>query len=132
MVINISAQESFAKISSNDSYSLVVDVRTIQEWIMTGIPDVQNISLISWSIDGIANQDFAQELYDDFVQYINNSQIDIFFICKLGARSLAAAEAFNEFLSQNQIQKIVNCYNIIDGFEGQNGWRASNLPIKTL
>ncbi len=49
---------------------------------------------------------------------------NIFFLCRSGHRSFSAAT----FIAQMNYE---NCYNIIDGFEGNNcniGWKQNNLP----
>ncbi len=117
--------------------AVLVDVRTRAEWGFVGIPDLNTINkkvlLQEW-------QNFpSMERLADFetavVQHLQgggaNKSTPVFFLCRSGARSMAAAIALS-------MAGYENCYNVKDGFEGPldetrhrggiAGWKASNLP----
>ena len=117
--------------------AVLVDVRTRAEWGFVGIPDLNTINkkvfLQEW-------QNFpTMERQADFetavVQHLQavgaNKSTPVFFLCRSGARSMAAAIALS-------MAGYENCYNVKDGFEGPldetshrggiAGWKASDLP----
>ena len=142
-VENLSPQETWNAMSSNASAQMV-DVRTRAEWAFVGLPDLVKLGrqpiLIEWktfpTMD--TNENFASQLLDK-IEVINNdtgaAPDQIFFMCRSGVRSLAAAELMTGiFKSQN---REVVCVNIAEGFEGDlnatahrgetNGWKARGL-----
>ena len=104
----------------------LVDVRTRAEWDWVG--RVPGAVEIEWSLypGGVRNPHFLAEL---------RRQVDpealVLFLCRSGARSIAAATAATE-------AGYGNCYNILEGFEGDKdvhgqrntigGWRRAGLP----
>ncbi len=125
------------RILSENRNAVLVDVRTRAEWGFVGIPDLKKINkkvvLQEW-------QNFpTMERQTDFeaavVQHLQGAGADkstpVFFLCRSGARSMAAAIALS-------MAGYENCYNVKDGFEGpldaaehrggQAGWKASGLP----
>ena len=114
---------------NNNSNSVVLDVRTEEEWNSIGKPDAEAlnsktifISLLIGS-DRQKNENFVKEFLDKKVPKKDN----ILVICRSGVRSMAAAK-----LLQQQGYK--NLINISDGFEGNpatgEGWKKSKLPCK--
>lgn len=110
----------------------LVDVRTQAEWTFVGVPrtpeQVEDTIFIEWVRfpSGRPNADFGQQL----AQAIAGLDYPIFFICRSGARSAAAAIAATE-------QGYTQAYNVQQGFEGDlsgeghrniNGWRHAGLP----
>jgi len=110
----------------------VVDVRTDAEWAYVGLPDLTEAGkqpiLIPWQFaSGQVNAAFT----DQMKQAGLNPSHQIYFLCRSGARSLAAAQAA-------QAAGFPNAYNIGDGFEGPPdehghrgtvaGWKAEALP----
>ena len=104
----------------------IVDVRTRAEWDWVGrVPDAVEIEWNQYP-GGQRNPNFIAEL---------KRQVDpealVMFLCRSGARSIAAATAATE-AGYN------NCFNILEGFEGDKdasghrntigGWRKSGLP----
>lgn len=91
-----------------------------------GVPSLSNknnVIFLSWQLSPFMelNRDFK----DKFLSIIDDKMSNIiFFLCRSGHRSLMAAN----FMANIGYK---NCYNIIDGFEGnlQNkGWKQNNLP----
>ena len=130
----ISSKQCFERLSEESS-SYLVDVRTKPEWLFVGLPDLQSLNkqtiCVSWNVypNMEINVNFESEILESGI----NKQDVIFLICRSGNRSCDAAE----FLAS---RGFTNCFNVIDGFEGQNdlnhqrstinGWKYYKLPWK--
>ena len=117
----------------SDPLAQLVDVRTDAEWSYVGLPDLAAAGkqpvLIPWQIYP------GMQVNDAFVDQLKKAgftpEHHIYFLCRSGVRSLAAAVAA-------QSAGFPNCYNIADGFEGAPdgeghrgklaGWKAEGLP----
>ena len=113
----------------------MVDVRTKPEWLFVGLPDLESLNkqtiCVSWHMypEMEINENFKSEILESGI----NKQDTIFLICRSGNRSCDAAK----FLAS---RGFINCFNVIDGFEGENdlnhqrstinGWKYSKLPWK--
>lgn len=133
---DISAQDAFDALSSQQD-GVLVDVRTQAEWAFVGVPDLRPIGkepiLTEWvSFPSNGPHDgFVATLSDLLNKKGLDQEAPIYFLCRSGVRSLAAAVA----LSNAGYSK---CFNISDGFEGpldgdshrgtQSGWKAAGLP----
>jgi len=109
------------------------DVRTDAEWNFVGVPDLHEIGretvLIPWQLYPTMQRNGG------FVEHLREAgltpETPIYFICRSGARSLAAAEAA-------AAAGFAKVYNVADGFEGPldpeghrgqvGGWKAEGLP----
>ena len=130
---DLSPQEAWAKLQDG---ALLVDVRTEAEWAHIGIPDTASAGaqrndplFIQWNLaGGIPNTRFVEQLT---LQAPAAGGTELVFLCRSGARSIAAAIAATEagFTS----------YNVLEGFEGEpdsqgertvNGWKNRGLPSK--
>ena len=105
--------------------SVLLDVRTNQEWETIGKPEGEKIGLktyflsIQFGEERIFNENFLQE----FKNLAINRDRNILTICRSGARSQFAAELLNK--------ENYTCINISDGFEGNQenvGWKKCGLP----
>ena len=132
MIENVSPAKAWEALQSNPQAQLV-DVRTDPEWAYVGLPDLaaaaKQAVLIAWQTYP------SMSVNDDFVKQAKEAgftpQHHIFFLCRSGVRSLAAAEAMRE-------AGFAHVYNIADGFEGPPdraghrgtvaGWKAESLP----
>ena len=101
--------------------SVLLDVRTQEEWNNDGKPDGDKIGLKTYFLE------IRRDSFFDFVQEFNNLNInqdkEILVICKSGERSQISAE----LLSRENYKSI----NISDGFMGSqegDGWKNSGLP----
>jgi rhodanese-related sulfurtransferase len=117
--------------------SQLVDVRTRAEWTYVGIPDLAPIGkravLVEWQTfpDQTVDARFVERLAGELKALDVQSGDDLYFICRSGSRSLAAARAMAEAGYQS-------CHNVLGGFEGPlddlrhrgtlGGWKASGLP----
>ena len=105
----------------NNPESVLLDVRTQEEWDNDGKPDGDKIGLKTYFLE------IRRDAFFDFVQEFNNLNInkdkEVLVICKSGERSQISAE----LLSKENYKSI----NISDGFMGSNegvGWKKSGLP----
>jgi rhodanese-related sulfurtransferase len=129
---DIAPAETWAAIQ-NDPAAMLVDVRTDAEWNFVGIPDLvdagKRVVLIPWQVypSMAVNSHFAEALHKAGVL----PEHRVYFICRSGARSLAAAQAA-------QAAGYPTVFNVADGFEGPvdrdghrgtaAGWKAAALP----
>jgi len=101
--------------------SVLLDVRTQEEWDNDGKPDGDKLGLKTYFLE------IRRDAFFDFVQEFKNFNInkdkEILVICKSGERSQISAE----LLSKENYKSI----NISDGFMGSQegiGWKKSGLP----
>jgi rhodanese-related sulfurtransferase len=133
---NVTVQEAFNELSAQEN-AVLVDVRTQAEWAFVGLPDLRPIGkepmLVEWQSfpSSGPNPDFAKSVSDLMVKKGLDQSAPIYFLCRSGARSQAAAIALTQ-------AGYTHCFNISDGFEGpldqaghrgvQSGWKAAGLP----
>ena len=107
--------------------SILLDVRTKEEWDQVGKPDGDKIGIKTYFL---SSQFQGRIINEDFVKEFENLNIDknfqVLIMCGSGNRSQRAAELLSE--------KGYNCLNVSDGFRGNGeekiGWQNNNLPIK--
>lgn len=118
---------------NDDPKAMLVDVRTDAEWTYVGMPDLaatgKPVVPIAWQLFP------AMTVNPDFVAALRRAGLTpghrLYFLCRSGARSLAAARAA-------RAAGFPEVFNIRDGFEGPAdadghrrtvaGWIASGLP----
>ena len=136
-IIDVNPTDTWTGLAEKPD-SILVDVRTNAEWSFVGIPDLSSVDkqaiLIEWSQfpTMTKNKDFASNLMD---KLNGSAPSDVYFLCRSGVRSLAAAALMIETLAAQGWS--VNCINVTEGFEGDldtdghrgnlNGWRARGL-----
>jgi len=105
----------------NNPKSVLLDVRTQEEWDNVGKPDGDKIGLKTYFLE------IRRNAFFDFVQEFKNLNIgqdkEILVICASGERSQISAE----LLSRENYKSI----NISDGFMGGQegvGWVKNGLP----
>lgn len=131
MVDNVAPRQVWEALDTNPQAQLV-DVRTDAEWAFVGLPDLSAVGkqpvLIPWQVYP------TMQLNRDFVAQLGQAGLapehHIYFLCRSGARSLAAAQAA-------QAAGFSHVYNIAEGFEGPPdaqghrgevaGWKADGL-----
>ena len=132
MVENVSPGKTWEALKA-DPQAQRVDVRTDVEWNFVGIPDLapagKQAVLIPWQTYP------AMQRNADFVDQLKQAGFTpehrIYFLCRTGARSTAAAQAA-------LADGFPHAYNVADGFEGPvdgdghrgavAGWKAEGLP----
>ena len=131
-VPDISPTETWQALKT-DPQAVLIDVRTDAEWNFVGLPELseagKQVVLIPWQVypSMQLNRAFVEHLHKAGLTPLNR----LYFICRSGARSLAAAQAA-------QAAGFPHAYNVADGFEGPvdseghrgtvAGWKAQGLP----
>ena len=117
--------------------SQLVDVRTRAEWTYVGIPDLSPVGkravLVEWQTfpDQSVDPRFVERLAGELKALGVKLDDELFFICRSGSRSMAAAKAMASAGYRA-------CHNVAGGFEGPldderhrgtvGGWKATGLP----
>ncbi len=132
MVENVSPRVVFEALGS-DKQARLVDVRTDAEWSYVGLPDLaetgQDPVLIPWQVFP------SMQVNGAFVDHLRQAGLTpenkLYFLCRSGVRSVAAAKAA-------AAAGFSQVFNIADGFEGPPdedghrgiiaGWKADKLP----
>ena len=129
-------QEAWDVLSTEPGAALV-DVRTAAEWAFVGVPNLESAGA------PLVREEWqrypAMELNADFVASVDRAlraagsgpDSPVFFLCRSGARSAAAAAAMTAAGYRR-------AYNVAGGFEGnrdehghrgtKEGWKAAGLP----
>lgn len=112
--------------------AVLVDVRTRAEWSYVGLPDLADVGkqvvTVEWQVypDGHVNDLFTGDLEDAGVA----RDQPVYFLCRSGVRSVAAAEAATR-------DGWSEALNVLEGFEGPHdahrhrtvsGWKVAGLP----
>jgi rhodanese-related sulfurtransferase len=132
MVENAAPAQTWEALKA-DEHAQLVDVRTDVEWTFVGLPDLKAAGkqtlLIPWQVYP------TMQLNGSFEENLRaaglTAEHKIYFICRSGARSMAAAEAARS-------AGFPHVFNVADGFEGPPdveghrgttaGWKADGLP----
>jgi rhodanese-related sulfurtransferase len=132
MVENVPPAQAWKALKS-DPQAQLVDVRTDVEWNFVGVPDLsaagKQAVLIPWQVYP------SMQVNGGFAEHLKEAgfapEQHLYFICRTGGRSAAAAQAAEQ-------AGFPHAYNIIDGFEGppdtaghrgtKAGWKAEGLP----
>ena len=132
MVENIPPRKVWEALQA-DPRAQLVDVRTDAEWAYVGLTDLaasgKQPVLIPWQV--FPQMGVNAGVVDQMRQAGFTPEHHIYFLCRSGVRSLAAAQAM-------QAAGYPHVYNIADGFEGPPdadghrgqvaGWKADGLP----
>ena len=125
MIKQLTSKEIEDYIKSNPN-SVLLDVRTKEEWIADGKPDGEKMGLkIHFLTIQFADKSFNQNFIEDFKKLNIQEDTEILTMCMGGVRSQAAAELLTK--------ENYKCVNISDGFLGNpesEGWKNSGLPCK--
>ncbi len=132
MIENVAPRKVWEALTTEPKAAMV-DVRTDAEWNLVGLADLSEAAkqpaLIAWQIYPTMQVNAA--FMDQVRQAGLTPEHHIYFLCRSGVRSLAAAQAA-------QAAGFPHAYNIADGFEGPPdgeshrggvaGWKADGLP----
>lgn len=128
---DVTARQAFDGLQQNPN-AVLVDVRTTAEWSFVGVPRLaapQQPLFVEWQVYPTmqANARFVAELQQKGV----TPGRPVYFLCRSGARSKAAAIAATA-------AGLGPAYNVAGGFEGpidgdghrgrMDGWKAAGLP----
>jgi rhodanese-related sulfurtransferase len=134
MIEDVSPRQVWEALMSNPA-AVLCDVRTSAEWNFVGQPELsqtgKQVLLVQWQTYP------SMQLNPKFVESLAAAQAQpddhVYFICRSGARSMAAAQAA-------KAAGYKHVYNVKDGFEGPAdarghrgtvaGWKADGLPWK--
>ena len=132
MIENVAPKQVWETLLSEPQARLV-DVRTNAEWSYVGLPDLTQTGrepiLIPWQMFP------TMQVNSQFIDHLEHAGLTpeshIYFLCRSGVRSLAAASAAKE-------AGFPHVFNVADGFEGPpdgdahrgqvSGWKADGLP----
>jgi rhodanese-related sulfurtransferase len=132
MIEDVQPQEAWAALQ-REARAQLVDVRTDAEWAYVGLPDLgplgKRLVPISWQVPP------TMEVNPTFIDELRAAGLrpddPLYFLCRSGARSRAAAEAA-------QAAGFAHAFNVADGFEGpldadghrgtRAGWKVAGLP----
>ena len=110
----------------NKPKSVLLDVRTPEEWNADGKPDGEKIELKTHFLTvQFADGSFNEKFIEDFKKLNIEKEYEILTMCMGGVRSQAAAELL--------VKENYNCSNVSDGFLGNYenmGWKNFGLPCK--
>jgi len=136
IVDDVAAKETWERLQQ-DPGSVLIDVRTQAEWAYVGVPDLSSLNkqlvCVEWQHfpGGHLNPSFASQLQSELAVETAGKDVELFFICRSGHRSLHSAEAM-------AAAGYRACHNVAGGFEGPldsaahrglvAGWKAAGLP----
>jgi rhodanese-related sulfurtransferase len=132
MVDNVAPTQTWEALLG-DANAQLVDVRTDAEWNFVGLPELgasgKQAILIPWQMYPTMQRNGSFE--EHLKQAGLTAEHTIYFICRSGARSMAAAEAA-------RAAGFPHVFNVADGFEGPPdaaghrgttaGWKVEDLP----
>lgn len=132
MIEHVTASEAWEALRA-DTLAQLCDVRTAAEWAYVGLPDLAACAkqplLICWQV--YPEMQIDAGFVDKLAAAGMTPAHRLYFLCRSGVRSLAAAEAA-------RAAGYAAVFNIADGFEGpldaaghrgtRAGWKAAGLP----
>lgn len=117
--------------------AVLIDVRTRAEWAYVGLPalsaEMSPLIVQEWQVFPQMQVDpaFVPTLAQKLADVGFDNSVGLYFLCRSGVRSLAAARAMTA-------AGYPNTFNVTGGFEGdvdeeghrgmKNGWKATGLP----
>ena len=117
MIKQIKSSEIKKFIESNQD-TVLLDVRTEDEWNTVGKPNTKDLGIKSFFITISQDQSFLDKVKENI-----NKKNKVLVICAAGGRSIIAANLL--------ANEGYNTLNISDGFSGNTqdpGWKNSGLP----
>ena len=117
MIKQIKSSEIKKFIESNPE-TVLLDVRTEDEWNSVGNPDTKNFGIKSYFITISQDSNFLESVKQNI-----NKKNQVLVMCAAGGRSMIAAN-----ILANEGYDVLN---ISDGFSGNKedpGWKNSGLP----
>ena len=117
MIKQIKSSEIKKFIESNPD-TVLLDVRTEDEWNTVGKPDTKELGIKSFFITISQDQSFLDKVKENI-----NKKSQVLVICAAGGRSIIAANLLSN--------EGYNTLNVSDGFSGNSqdpGWKNSGLP----
>ena len=119
MIEQIKSSEIKKFIEKNPK-TVLVDVRTEEEWNTLGKPLSDSLGIKTYFITISQNLSFIESVKKEI-----KKENQVLVMCAAGGRSIIAARLLHD--------EGYNAYNISDGFSGNGqdpGWKNSGLPCK--
>ena len=117
MIKQIKSSDIKKFIESNPK-TVLLDVRTEEEWNTVGKPDTNELGIKSYFITISQDQNFLDEVKRNI-----NKENQVLVMCAAGGRSIIAANLL--------ANEGYNTFNVSDGFSGNGqdpGWKNLELP----
>ena len=117
MIKQIKSSE-IKKLIEKNPQTVLLDVRTQDEWDTVGKPNTKDLGIKSFFITISQDQNFLENVK----QSIDKKE-QVLVMCAAGGRSIVAANIL--------ANEGYNTYNVSDGFSGNgqdSGWKNSGLP----
>ena len=117
MIKQIKSSEIKKFIDSNPN-TVLLDVRTEEEWNTVGKPDTKNLGIESYFITISQESNFLENVKKNI-----DIKKQVLVICAAGGRSIIAANLL--------AKEGYNTLNVADGFSGNGqdpGWKSLGLP----
>ena len=117
MIKQIKSSDIKKFIESNPK-TVLLDVRTEEEWNTVGKPDTNELGIKSYFITISQDQNFLDEVKRNI-----NKENQVLVMCAAGGRSIIAANLL--------ANEGYNTFNVSDGFSGNGqdpGWKNLKLP----
>ena len=117
MIKQIKSSE-IKKFVENNSNTVLLDVRTVDEWNTVGKPNTKDLGIKSYFITISQDSNFLESVKQNI-----NKKDQVLVMCAAGGRSMIAAN-----ILANEGYDVLN---ISDGFSGNKedpGWKNSGLP----
>jgi len=132
MVDDVAPKQVWEALMSNPD-AVLCDVRTTAEWSFVGLPDLSQAGkhVLTIQLQTFPSMQTNQHFLDELKHAGAGPDQHVYFICRTGGRSLAAARLAQE-------HGYGHVYNVRDGFEGPHdqrghrgnvaGWKHDGLP----
>ena len=117
MIKQIKSSE-IKKFIKNNPKTVLLDVRTEEEWNTVGKPDTKELGIKSYFITISQDPNFLDEVKKNI-----NKENQVLVMCAAGGRSIIAANLL--------ANEGYNTFNVSDGFSGNGqdpGWKNLELP----
>tara|TARA_B100001057_G_C22695995_1_gene889740 strand:- start:745 stop:1110 length:366 start_codon:yes stop_codon:yes gene_type:complete len=118
MIKNIKSSEIKSFIANNPK-TILLDVRTEDEWDSIGKPDTKDLGIKSVFITISQDSNFVENVKKEI-----DKKNKVLVMCAAGGRSMIAANIL--------VNEGYEVHNVSDGFSGNNldpGWKKSGLPF---
>ena len=117
-MIKLIKSSDIKKFLVNNPNTVLLDVRTEDEWSTVGKPDTKELGIKSFFITISQDESFIENVKRNI-----DKKEQVLVICAAGGRSIIAANLL--------AKEGYNTLNVSDGFSGNGqdpGWKKSGLP----
>jgi len=110
------------KFIQDNPNTVLLDVRTEDEWNTVGKPETKDLGIKSYFITISQDPSFIENVKNEI-----NKDKQVLVMCAAGGRSIIAANLLSK--------EGYTALNVSDGFSGNNqdpGWKNSGLPLNKI